>query len=71
MDQWVSEKIGYLSSGVRRDRVRGTAVDSILVRLPRERWQSSPRVEVEVEGFGGCERLFGLDARAPLEAVLP
>ncbi len=56
----VSEKIGYLPNGVRRDRVRGRPVDSVLFRLPRELWESSSTVPVEVEGFEGCERLFGL-----------
>ena len=57
----VSEKIGYLQNGIRRDRVRGRPVDSVLFRLPRELWESSRGVPVEVEGFEGCERLFGLD----------
>ena len=58
----VSEKIGYLQNGVRRDRVRGHPVDSMLFRLPRDLWESSSIVPVEVEGFEGCERLFGLEA---------
>ena len=32
-----------------------------LFRLPRERWEIEANVPVEVEGFDGCERLFGLD----------
>ena len=64
----VSEKLGYLPNGVRRDRVRGRPVDSVLFRLPRELWESSPAVPVEVEGFEGCERLFGLDAAAARSA---
>ncbi len=55
------EKIGYLQNGVRRDRVRGRPADSLLFRLPRDLWESSSTVPVEVEGFEGCERLFGLD----------
>ena len=63
----VSRKLGYLPNGVRRDRVRGRPVDALLFRLPRERWEVTAHVPVEVEGFDGCERLFGLDARAALE----
>ena len=56
----VSEKIGYLRNGVRRDSARGRAADAVLFRLPRERWYAFDRPPVEVEGFAGCERLFGL-----------
>jgi len=58
----VSEKLGYLRNGVRRDRVRDRQVDSVLFRLPRDLWESSSIVPVEVDGFEGCERLFGLDS---------
>ena len=66
----VSEKLGYLHNGVRRDRARGRPVDSLLFRLPRERWESSAPDRIEVEGFEGCERMFGLDARGRLERAL-
>jgi RimJ/RimL family protein N-acetyltransferase len=66
----VSEKLGYLHNGVRRDRARGRPVDSLLFRLPRDRWESSAPDYVEVEGFEGCERLFGLDARRQQERSL-
>jgi RimJ/RimL family protein N-acetyltransferase len=56
----VSEKIGYLPNGVRRDKARDRAVEALLFRLPRERWETMGTIEVEIEGFGGCERLFGL-----------
>ncbi len=57
----VSEKIGYLPNGIRRDRVSGRPVDALLYRLPRDLWEASAHAPVEVEGFEGCERLFGLD----------
>jgi len=63
----VSEKLGYLPNGIRRDRVRGLPVDAVLYRLPRERWEEMPTVSVEVAGFEGCERLFGLGAHGPRE----
>jgi RimJ/RimL family protein N-acetyltransferase len=63
----VSEKIGYLRNGVRRDRVRGRPVDSLLFRLPRDLWESSNTVPVEVQGFEGCERLFGIEPRRAIE----
>jgi RimJ/RimL family protein N-acetyltransferase len=66
----VSEKLGYLPNGVRRDRVRGLPVDAILFRLPRERWEARADVAVEVAGFEGCERLFGLDAPRPAVRAL-
>ena len=56
----VSEKIGYLPNGVRRDKARDRAVEALLFRLPRERWETMGTIEVEIEGFEGCERLFGL-----------
>ena len=66
----VSEKLGYLPNGVRRDRVRGRAVDALLFRLSREQWEATAHVPVGIEGFEGCERLFGLDARPALERSL-
>jgi RimJ/RimL family protein N-acetyltransferase len=60
----VSEKVGYLRNGVRRDVARDAPVDSILFRLPRELWYARPRMTVEVEGFDGCERLFGVERAA-------
>ena len=66
----VSEKIGYLPNGIRRDRARDRPVDSVLFRLPRDVWERSPRIPVEVEGFEGCERLFGLEEPARREPRL-
>jgi RimJ/RimL family protein N-acetyltransferase len=65
----VTQKLGYLPNGARRDRVRGRPVDSLLFRLPRDLWQSSVRTPVGVEGFDGCERLFGLDSAHELRGV--
>ena len=45
-------------------------VDAALFRLPRERWEVTAHIHVEVEGFDGCERLFGLDACPALERSL-
>ena len=66
----VTEKLGYLPNGVRRDRVGGRPVDARLFRLPRELWEGTSPVPVEVDGFGGCERLFGLDASLQRERAL-
>ena len=41
-----------------------------LFRLPRDVWERSPRIPVEVEGFEGCERLFGLEEPARREPRL-
>jgi hypothetical protein len=65
----VSQKLGYLPNGVRRDRAHGRAVDAVLFRLPRDRWDAWSTVPTEVEGFEGCERLFGLEAGEPQERV--
>jgi len=65
----VSQKIGYLANGIRRDRVRDTAVDAHLFRLPRDLWYRTTRVPVDVEGFAGCERLFGLQPTSSAEAA--
>ena len=65
----VSEKIGYVPNGARRDRVRGRSVDSLLFRLSRDLWESATRDPVEVEGFAGCERLFGLEACESMERL--
>lgn len=65
----VSQKLGYLPNGVRRDGVRGRAVDALLFRLPRHEWEGSRQVQVEVAGFEGCERLFGLEPHAESEGV--
>ena len=58
----VSEKLGYLRNGVRRDRARNRSVDAHLFRLPREHWEASAREPAQIEGFDGCERFFGLAA---------
>ena len=49
----VSEKIGYLPNGIRRDRVRGRPIDSLLFRLPRDVWENTTRIPAEVGGFAG------------------
>ena len=60
----VSEKLGYLRNGTRRDETKGGIVDSILFRLPRREWHARPRTAVRVEGFAGCEPLFGISEPA-------
>ena len=58
----VSQKLGYLANGIRRDRVRDAAGDTVSVpasaRALGRHWHAFP---VDVEGFPGCESLFGLD----------
>lgn len=57
----VSEKVGYLRNGTRRDVARDAPVDSILFRLPSEHWFAGERRPVEIEGLEGCEPLFGVE----------
>ena len=72
----VSEKLGYLPNGVRRDRVRGRPVDAMLFRLPRERWEvhgPCPRRGRGIRGLrapvrAGCKP--GAGARAVSRAAV-
>jgi RimJ/RimL family protein N-acetyltransferase len=65
----VSEKVGYLRNGTRRDVAPDAPVDSILFRLPSERWFESARAPVEIAGLEGCEPLFGVELAAVHDAV--
>jgi hypothetical protein len=47
-------------NGVRRDDVRGEAVEAVLFRLARESWLDDPPVVAEVQGLNPCLELFGL-----------
>jgi RimJ/RimL family protein N-acetyltransferase len=67
----VSEKIGYLRNGTRRDDTSRGPVDSILFRLPRQLWYSRERTPVEVEGFQGAEAHFGVGRDAQVASVSP
>ena len=62
LDRFAFREARLSPNGVRRDRARDSAVDSVLFRLPRERWEASAREPAQIEGFDGCERLFGLAA---------
>jgi RimJ/RimL family protein N-acetyltransferase len=56
----VSEKLGYTRNGIRRDDVRGTAVEAVLFRLTRGAWLDDPPLVPEVWGLQPCLELFGL-----------
>jgi RimJ/RimL family protein N-acetyltransferase len=56
----VSEKLGYMRNGVRRDDIRGEAVEAALFRLTREAWLDDPPLVAEVRGLEPCLELFGL-----------
>lgn len=56
----VSEKLGYVRNGVRRDDVRGRAVEAVLFRLTREAWLDDPPLVAQVRGLEPCLELFGL-----------
>ncbi|MCW2964488.1 MAG: GCN5-like N-acetyltransferase [Actinomycetia bacterium] len=56
----VSQKLGYMRNGVRRDDIRGEAVEAVLFRLAREAWLDDPPLVAEVRGLEPCLELFGL-----------
>jgi RimJ/RimL family protein N-acetyltransferase len=60
----VSEKLGYMRNGVRRDDVRGEAVEAVLFRLTRAAWLDDPPLVAEVRGLESCLELFGLQLEA-------
>jgi RimJ/RimL family protein N-acetyltransferase len=57
----ISERIGYVQNGTRRDIIDGRPVDAVLFRLSRDDWRTRRRTAVEVEGFEGCESMFGIE----------
>jgi RimJ/RimL family protein N-acetyltransferase len=59
----VSEKLGYERNGVRRESVRGKAVEALLFRMTRALWFRRPRPVVLVEGLEPCLELFGAGTR--------
>jgi RimJ/RimL family protein N-acetyltransferase len=56
----VSEKLGYVRNGIRRDDIRGEAVEAVLFRLTREAWLDNRPLVTEVRGLEPCLELFGL-----------
>ncbi len=60
----VSTSLGYERNGVaRRLAARGDGVvNSVRFRLTRERWESTERPEVTIEGLEDCLDLFGADS---------
>jgi len=56
----VSEALGYEFDGWERKAPRGTPVDVRRYRLTRERWESRPRIDVDIEGLEPCLPMFGL-----------
>lgn len=56
----VSTSVGYERNGVaRRPAARGDGlVNSVRFRLTRERWESTKRPEVTIEGLAGCLAMF-------------
>ena len=58
----VSERLGYVRTGVRRDAVRGRAEEAVLLRLPRWRWEKTRgRPVVEIAGLdAACLELLGV-----------
>jgi RimJ/RimL family protein N-acetyltransferase len=54
----VSHKLGYEANGVRRDVVRGRAVDARLFRINRETWQKQARPSITVDGIERCLHMF-------------
>jgi RimJ/RimL family protein N-acetyltransferase len=60
----VSEKLGYMRNGVRRDDVRGEAVEAVLFRLTRAAWLDDPPLVADVRGLESCLELFGLQPEA-------
>ena len=62
----VSEKLGYVRNGIRRDEVRGRPETAVLFRLSRASWEARDRPSVEIDGLDDCLDLFGIgDATAP------
>ena len=55
----VSDKLGYERNGVRRESVRGQAVEAVLFRMTRAQWFRRPRPVVAVEGLEPCLELLG------------
>ena len=64
----VSEKLGYVRNGVRRQSIRGKPVEAVLFRLTRERWSGGRPVKVRIEGLEPCLDLFDVTDR---EATVP
>lgn len=56
----ISRRNGYQDNGVHRMAREGAVVEELRFRLTRADWQRHRNVEVQVDGFEGCRRLFGL-----------
>lgn len=66
----VSERLGYVRSGTRRDNLRGQAEEAVLLRLERARWEGLPnRTAVEITGLASCLAWFGAAAAPAAEAA--
>lgn len=55
----VSRKLGYEPDGIMRDSLHGKAVVSQRLRLTRQRWEATDRIEVTIDGLEPCLELFG------------
>lgn len=56
----VSRKLGYEPDGISRHAVLGRVQVAQRLRLTRQAWSRSPRIEVTVDGLRPCLPLFGL-----------
>jgi RimJ/RimL family protein N-acetyltransferase len=56
----VSEALGYEPNGYEYRVVRGQARREYKVVLERERWESSRRSDIEINGLEQCRTLFGV-----------
>ncbi|WP_155368392.1 GNAT family N-acetyltransferase [Catellatospora vulcania] len=60
----VSRKLGYVPDGVARYAVQGRLQVAQRLRLTRQAWTESHRVEVTTHGVHACRALLGLPAEA-------